>query len=63
MGTPFQWTRPPHIDLDALPDPNLASSDNSSSDKISPNKPLIAAAKQDNPEADEAIPEAVGKEF
>lgn len=62
-GTPFHLTKPPHTDLEALPEPNRANYDNSTWLKIFPNIPFKAAAKHANPEADEAIPEAVGNEF
>lgn len=63
LETPFHLTNPPQIDRAALPDPNLASSDNYASVSKFPNNPFKAAAKQANPEADDAIPEAVGNEF
>jgi hypothetical protein len=51
------------MERQALPEPNLASSDNSVSFKILPNNPFKAEARHASPEADDAIPEAVGKEF
>ena len=62
-GTPFQRTNPPYTDLEALPDPLLANSESSALVRILPNSPLIEAARQASPEAEEAIPEAVGKEL
>lgn len=63
LGTPLHLTKPPNTDLDALPDPNLANSESYFSSRMLPNNPFKAVAKQAKPEADEAIPEAVGKEF
>ena len=63
LGTPRHLTNPPNTDLDALPDPNLASYESYFSSRMLPNKPFKAVAKQARPEADEAIPEAVGKEL
>lgn len=62
-GTPFHLTNPPQTDLDALPEPSLANSDNSASPKTSPKRPFKATARQAKPEAEEAMPEAVGKEL
>lgn len=63
MSIPFHLTKPPCIDRHALPEPNLANSDNSTSVNILSKRPFKAQAKQANPEAEEAIPEAVGNEF
>lgn len=63
FGTPFHLTSPPNTDLDALPDPNRANYESYFSSKMLPNNPLRAVAKQAKPDADEAIPEAVGKEL
>lgn len=63
LSTPFHLTNPPWIERHALPEPNLASSDNYISFKIFPNNPFNAEARQASPEADEAIPDAVGNEF
>lgn len=62
-GTPLHLTNPPKTDLDALPDPNLANSESYFSSRMLPNNPFKAVAKQAKPEAEEAIPEAVGKEL
>jgi hypothetical protein len=51
------------MERQALPEPNLANSDNSVSFKMLPNNPFKAEARHASPEADDAIPEAVGKEF
>lgn len=61
--TPVHRTRPPQIDREALPDPNRANYDSYSEERTLPNSPFKAAARQARPEADDAIPEAVGKEF
>ena len=61
LGTPIQWTNPPQTDLDALPDPRRANYEISYEESILLNIPLSPTAKQAKPDADEAIPEAVGK--
>lgn len=61
--TPLHRTNPPQTDLDALPEPNLANSDNYTSFSAFPKSPFNATARQASPEAEEAIPEAVGNEF
>ncbi len=63
LGTPLHLTSPPNTDLEALPEPNLASSESYLSSRMFPNRPFKAVAKQAKPEAEEAIPEAVGKEL
>lgn len=63
FGTPFHLTSPPNTDLEALPEPNLASYESSFSSSTFPNNPFKAVAKQAKPEADEAMPEAVGNEL
>jgi hypothetical protein len=62
-GTPCHLTNPPQTDLDALPDPSRANYDNSTSLRTFPKSPFKATARQASPEAEEAIPEAVGKEL
>ena len=61
--TPFQRTNPPQIDLDALPEPNLASYESYSAERTLSKSPFKAAARHARPEAEEAIPEAVGNEL
>lgn len=51
------------MDLEALPEPNLASSDTLFSSKHPLNKLFKQTAMAASPEADEAIPEAVGNEL
>jgi hypothetical protein len=63
FGTPFHLTRPPNTDLDALPDPNLAKTESSFSSRMFPNSPFKAVAKHARPEAEEAMPDAVGNEL
>ncbi len=63
FDTPFHLTRPPNTDLEALPDPNLANTESSFSSRMFPNSPFKAVAKHAKPEAEEAMPDAVGKEF
>ena len=63
LGTPVHLTSPPHIDRDALPEPKRANSDNSSPFSTLSKRPFKAAARQAKPDAEDAIPEAVGKEL
>ena len=63
FGTPFHLTKPPNTDLEALPEPNLANSESYFWSRMLPNIPFKAVAKHAKPEAEEAIPEAVGKEL
>ena len=63
FGTPFHRTNPPNTEREALPEPNRANYDSYIYDKIFPNKAFKADAKHAKPEADEAIPDAVGNEF
>lgn len=63
VSIPDHFTNPPYIDLDALPEPNLASSDTLFSSKQLPNNLFKHTAILDNPEADDAMPDAVGNEL
>lgn len=51
------------MDLDALPEPSLAISDTASGLSGHPNNLLRHRASADSPDAEDAIPDAVGNEF
>ena len=63
FDTPFHPTNPPNTDLDALPEPNLANYESYVWSRMFPKRPFKAVAKHAKPEADEAMPEAVGNEL
>ena len=63
FDTPFHLTKPPNTDLDALPEPNLANYESYVSSRMFSKIPFKAVAKHAKPEADEAMPEAVGNEL
>lgn len=63
LGTPFHLTSPPKTDREALPEPKRANYESYFSSKMLPNNPFKAVAKQAKPDAEEAIPEAVGNEL
>lgn len=62
-GTPFHSTSPPKMDLEALPDPRRADSERLAQLSRSWRSLSRQSASAESPEADEASPEAVGKEF